>query len=94
MKVKPTFENTRRGRLWWNYQDTNNWLLRIILINGKEYNFILRDLKKIENPFKFFTDKQGLVAYEDCSRISKTEYDMLKNIGTPSILNVGIRRIS
>ncbi len=97
MKSKPTFFNTRNERLFWNYTDTNNRLLTIILNNGQELNFIYRDLLENNfNPINYFkrmNDDLSIV-YDECSRISKTEYDMLKNIGTPSIGNcVKIKQI-
>ena len=46
MSIKPTFFNTRKERLHWNYSDTNNYLFTIIFNNGAELNLILRDLKK------------------------------------------------
>ena len=90
MKTKPTFFNTRNQRLYRNYSDINNRLFTIILNNGKELNFIYRDLLKNNfNPLNYFRRKNEdlKIVYDECSRISKTEYDMLKNIGTPSIGN-------
>tara|TARA_R100000458_G_scaffold35835_1_gene33217 strand:+ start:363 stop:674 length:312 start_codon:yes stop_codon:yes gene_type:complete len=96
-KVKPTFFNTRKHRLHWNYADINNRLFTIILSNGQELNFIYRDLCKNNfNPLNYFRRKNEdlIIVYDECSRISKTEYDMLKNIGTPSIGNcVRIRQV-
>ena len=49
MTIKPTFFNTRKERLHWNYEDTNNYLFTILFDSGAELNFILRDLKKNNN---------------------------------------------
>ena len=52
MKVKPTFFNSRNERLHWDYEDTNNWLFKIIYRIGttcREQNYILRDLKQDKN---------------------------------------------
>tara|TARA_R100001443_G_scaffold3945_1_gene11870 strand:- start:657 stop:941 length:285 start_codon:yes stop_codon:yes gene_type:complete len=94
MRIKPTFFNTRNKSLHWDYTDTNNRLLTIILDNGQELNFIFRDLKKTKlkaNQIIYKRFGKDRVKYIECDRISKTEYDMLKNLGTPSINNVNIR---
>ena len=49
MKVKRTFFNSRRDRLFENYVDTNNYLFTILFDSGANLSFILRDLKKNEN---------------------------------------------
>ena len=46
MKVKPTFFNTRKDRLHWDYIDTNSYLFTILFESGAELCFVLRDLKK------------------------------------------------
>tara|TARA_R110000824_G_scaffold64463_2_gene168378 strand:+ start:716 stop:1081 length:366 start_codon:yes stop_codon:yes gene_type:complete len=93
MKIRPTFFNTRSWRYNWNYTDTNNWLFKIIYKQGgkcKEQNYILRDIKQdksiLKNIYKKLNNAFDVVEIET-SRISKTEYDMLKNINTPTILN-------
>jgi len=101
LKIKPTFFNTRSWRYNWNYNDTNNWLFIIIYKQGKEYkeqNYILRDLKQDESLISYIYKKikeRFEVVEIEASRISKTEYDMLINIGTPTILDcVKIKRVS
>tara|TARA_R100000655_G_scaffold109929_1_gene166407 strand:+ start:5579 stop:5866 length:288 start_codon:yes stop_codon:yes gene_type:complete len=84
-KIKPTFFNTRKYGLHWNYTDTNNWLLTIITENNEESNFIFRDLKQLKNPFSLIRERIGSVKYTEYSKISKAEYDMLLNIGTPTL---------
>ena len=54
MKIKPTFFNTRKERLYWNYHDTNNWLFTILFDSGAELSFILRDLKKKRKYIKLY----------------------------------------
>ena len=44
--IKPTFFNTRKEGLHWNYIDINNYLFIILFDTGAELSFILRDLKK------------------------------------------------
>jgi len=88
MKVKPTFFNTRTDRLHWNYTDINNVLLRIILEDGLEFNFIYRFLKKNDfDPLKYFerNNTDVKVLHSEVSLLSKVEYDMLKILGTPNI---------
>jgi|TARA_R110002020_G_scaffold129058_1_gene289194 hypothetical protein len=93
MKAKRTFFNSRNERLFWNYTDTNNWLFTIIYKQGgiyKEQNYILRDLKKDEvilsYVFKKINERFDVIEIE-AGKMSQTEYDMLKNIETPSINN-------
>tara|TARA_R100001463_G_scaffold77572_1_gene131698 strand:+ start:265 stop:558 length:294 start_codon:yes stop_codon:yes gene_type:complete len=95
MKIKPTFTTTRNKEIYSNLNDINNYLLTIICLENKEYNFILRDLlnnfslmSKIINRYKVN------FKYYDVSRISKIEYDMLKNINTPTINSVNLKQIS
>jgi|TARA_R100001594_G_scaffold6565_4_gene18546 hypothetical protein len=91
MKVKRTFFNSRNERLYWNYEDTNNWLFTIIHSEGKtikEKNFILRDLLQnestIKNIYKKIKAKYD-IKHIDTNRISYSEYNLLKNLGTPTI---------
>ena len=100
MKIKPTFFNTRTERLHWNHNDTNNWLFTIIYKKNKrckEQNYILRDIKQdksvLNNIYKKIHNAFDVVEIET-SILSKTEYEMLKNIETPTINNVQIRQIS
>ena len=82
MKIKKTFFNSRNERYYWNHTDINNYLFTIIHKEGGhhlEKNYILRDNKKINERFDVVEIETG--------RLSKVEYDMLKNINTPSIIN-------
>jgi hypothetical protein len=93
MKRKPTFFNTRNERLYWNYSDTNNWLFTINYKAGeihREQNYILRYLKKDNINLSYIYKKIHArfdVVEIEASKMSKTEYDLLKNIETPSINN-------
>ena len=100
MKVKPTFFNTRKDRIYQNYNDINNWLFTIIYIEDKEckeQNYILRDIKQdksvLNNIYKKIHNAFDVVEIHT-SILSKTEYEMLKNIETPTINHVQIRHIS
>ena len=93
MKRKRTFFNSRNERLFWNYEDTNNWLFTIMYYEGKtfkEKNFILRDLKKnnnvLNNIYKKLKEKYNIIEI-DTSKISYSEYNLLKNLETPSIID-------
>ena len=96
MKIKPTFFNTRNGCLHWDNSDTNSRLLRIILSNGKELNFIYRDLLKEKIDSKriiYNIFGKNKIEHIELDRLSKTEYDMLKNLGTSTLNNVNIKQI-
>lgn len=100
MKIKPTFFNSRKDRLHQNYNDMNNWLFTIIYKQDnecREQNYILRDIKQdksvLNNIYKKIHNAFDVVEIET-SILSKTEYEMLKNIETPTINNVQIRHIS
>jgi len=89
MKTKPTFFNTRKDRLHWNYVDTNSLLFTILFDTGAELSFILRDLKKndnIENYIykKLHTHFSNIIEIES-SKLSKVEYNLIKQINIPSI---------
>ena len=93
MKVKRTFFNSRNERLYWNYTDTNNWLFTIIYLQDKkliEKNFILRDLLQnestVNNIYKKIKAKYD-IKHIDTNRISYWEYNLLKNLATPTITN-------
>ena len=99
MKIKPTFFNSRKDRLHQNYNDMNNWLFTIIYKQDnecREQNYILRDIKQdksvLNNIYKKIHNAFDVVEIET-SILSKTEYEMLKNIETPTINNVQIRQI-
>ena len=92
MKVKPTFFNTRRDRLYQNYTDTNNYLFTILFDSGAELSFILRDLKKNKNILNYIykkVDKRFDNVIEiEASRISSVEYNLMKQINIPSIVKI------
>ena len=89
MIVKPTFFNTRRDRLHWNYTDTNSMLFTILFDSGAELSFILRDLKKNEN-IEFYIYKKlhthfsNIIEIES-AKISNVEYNLMKQVNIPSI---------
>ena len=88
-KIKPTFFNTRKDRLHWNYVDTNSLLFTILFDSGAELSFILRDLKKndnIENYIykKLHTHFSNIIEIES-SKLSNVEYNLMKQINIPSI---------
>jgi hypothetical protein len=92
VKVKPTFFNTRRDRLYQNYTDTNNYLFTILFDSGAELSFILRDLKKNKNILNYIykkVDKRFDNVIEiEASRISSVEYNLMKQINIPSIVKI------
>ena len=89
MIVKPTFFNTRKDRLHWNYTDTNSLLFTILFDSGAELSFILRDLKKNEN-IEFYIYKKlhthfsNIIEIES-AKISNVEYNLMKQVNIPSI---------
>ena len=89
MIVKPTFFNTRRDRLHWNYTDTNSLLFTILFDSGAELSFILRDLKKNDN-IEFYIYKKlhthfsNIIEIES-AKISNVEYNLMKQVNIPSI---------
>tara|TARA_R110002050_G_scaffold206767_1_gene342769 strand:+ start:127 stop:408 length:282 start_codon:yes stop_codon:yes gene_type:complete len=89
MIVKPTFFNTRRDRLHWNYTDTNSLLFTILFDSGAELSFILRDLKKNEN-IEFYIYKKlhthfsNIIEIES-AKISNVEYNLMKQVNIPAI---------
>ena len=92
MKIKPTFFNTRTERLYWNYYDTNNYLFTILFDSGAELSFILRDLKKNENILNYIYKKLNTrfdnVAEIDISKLSLTEYNLMKEAKIPSVIKI------
>lgn len=92
MKIKPTFFNTRKERLYWNHHDTNNYLFTILFDSGAELSFILRDLKKNENILNYIykkVDKRFDNVIElEASKISSVEYNLMKQINIPSIVKI------
>jgi hypothetical protein len=92
MIVKPTFFNTRKERLHWDYTDTNNLLFTILFESGAEMSFILRDLKKNDNIANYIYKKLhtrfGNIIEIDISKISNVEYNLLKQLKTPSVIKI------
>ena len=92
MKIKPTFFNTRKERLYWNHHDTNNYLFTILFDSGAELSFILRDLKKNKNILNYIykkVDKRFDNVIElEASKISSVEYNLMKQINIPSIVKI------
>ena len=89
MIIKPTFFNTRRERLHWNYTDSNNWLFIIFFSSGAQQSFILRDLKKKRNIKNYIYNKLNQafdnIAEIEISRLSFCEYNMLKLYKVPHV---------
>ena len=92
MKVKRTFFNSRNERLYWDYTDTNNYLFTISFISGANLCFILRDLKKnkvIRNYIYNKLEKRfDNIEEVDVSRISYTEYNLMKLKNIPSVIKI------
>ncbi len=89
MKVKPTFFNTRRDRLYDNYVDTNNYLFIILFDSGAEMSFILRDLKKNDSILNYIYKKlhsrfENIIEIES-SKLSNIEYNLMKQMNVPPI---------
>ena len=92
MKIKPTFFNTRKDRLHWNYVDTNNLLFTILFDTGAELSFILRDLTKNDNIenyiYKKIKNRFDNIIEIDTSKISSVEYNLLKQLNHPSVIKI------
>ena len=91
-KIKPTFFNTRKDRLHWNHNDTNNLMFTILFDSGAELTFILRDLKKNDNIVNYIYKKihtifDNIIEIET-SRISNVEYKLMKQQNIPSITKI------
>jgi len=89
LKVKPTFFNTRRDRLYDNYVDTNNHLFIILFDSGAEMSFILRDLKKNDSILNYIYKKlhsrfENIIEIES-SKLSNIEYNLMKQMNVPPI---------
>ena len=92
VKNKPTFFNTRKDRLFWNYVDINNHLFTIFFDSGAEMSFVLRDLKKNDNIENYIYNKlfdcfDGISEVE-ISKITNVEYNLMKQVNVPSITKV------
>tara|TARA_R100000664_G_scaffold1623_3_gene4170 strand:- start:472 stop:753 length:282 start_codon:yes stop_codon:yes gene_type:complete len=92
MKVKRTFFNSRRDRLFENYVDTNNYLFTILFDSGANLSFILRDLKKNENIlnyiYKRLHSRFDNIAEIDTSKVSDVEYNLMKQEKIPSVVKI------
>jgi hypothetical protein len=92
MKRKPTFFNTRKDRLFWDYVDINNHLFTIFFDSGAEMSFVLRDLKKNDNIenyiYKKLHKRFNNIAEVEMGRISNVEYNLLKQLNIPSITKI------
>ena len=92
MIVKPTFFNTRKDRLHWDYVDTNSLLFTILFDTGAELSFILRDLKKNDNIgdyiYKKLHKRFSNIIEIDISKISNVEYNLLKQLNIPSVIKI------
>jgi hypothetical protein len=91
-KIKPTFFNTRKDRLHWNYSDTNNTLFTIFFESGAELSFILRDLTKNDNIENYIYNKLhnrfSNIIEIDMSKMSSVEYNLMKLINIPSVIKI------
>ena len=91
-KIKPTFFNTRKDRLHWNYSDTNNTLFTIFFESGAELSFILRDLTKNDNIenyiYKKLHNRFSNIIEIDISKISSVEYNLMKLKNIPSVIKI------
>lgn len=89
MKIKRTLFTTRNNGIYNNYIDTNSLLFIILFKSGAELSFILRNLKKNNNIESYIYNKLnntfGNIAEIETSRITNTEYNLLKQLNTPSI---------
>ena len=91
-KIKPTFFNTRKDRLHWNYSDTNNTLFTIFFESGAELSFILRDLTKNDNIenyiYKKLHNRFSNIIEIDMSKMSSVEYNLMKLKNIPSVIKI------
>ncbi len=91
-KIKPTFFNTRKDRLHWNYSDTNNTLFTIFFESGAELSFILRDLTKNDNIENYIYNKLhnrfSNIIEIDMSKMSSVEYNLMKLKNIPSVIKI------
>ena len=90
--IKRTFENSRIGRYHENYTDTNNYLFIIFFTSGAEMSFVLRDLKKDKSIKSYIYNKLctvfNNVAEIEISKISYTEYNLMKQNKVPSVIKI------
>ena len=91
-KINPTFFNTRKDRLHWNYSDTNNTLFTIFFESGAELSFILRDLTKNDNIENYIYNKLhnrfSNIIEIDMSKMSSVEYNLMKLKNIPSVIKI------
>ena len=92
MKIKRTFFNSRTQRYYGNHYDINNYLFTIFFDEGAELSFVLRDLKQNKNIVNYIYKKVnntfGNIAEIETSKISSVEYNLLKQLNTPSIIKL------
>tara|TARA_R110002020_G_scaffold29237_2_gene92312 strand:- start:1514 stop:1795 length:282 start_codon:yes stop_codon:yes gene_type:complete len=92
MKVKPTFFNSRKDRLHYNYIDTNNYLFTILFDSGADLSFILRDLKKNESIINYIYKKLHRrfdnIMEIHTSKLSTVEYNLMKQYKIPSVIKI------
>jgi len=90
--IKPTFFNTRKEGLHWNYIDINNYLFIILFDTGAELSFILRDLKKNESILNYIYNKLNTrfsnIIEIETSKLSSVEYNLLKQLHMPSVVKI------
>lgn len=84
-----TFYNSRNGRCYQDYTDTNNYLFIINFTTGAEMCFVLRDLKKDKKVLNYIYNKIntifGNVTEIDIGKISFYEYNLMRTNGIPPI---------
>jgi hypothetical protein len=92
VKPKLTFFNSRKGRIYQDHIDTNNYLFTIFFNEGAELSFILRDLKKndkvVNYIYKKLHSRFGNIAEIETSKISSVEYNLMKLINVPSVIKL------
>ena len=91
-KIQPTFFNTRKNGLHWNYNDTNNYLLIIFFESGTQLSFVLRNLKKNDNIVNYIYKKLNTIfsniAEIDISKISLIEYNLMRHYKIPRLIKI------
>ena len=92
MKPKLTFFNSRKGRIYQDHIDTNNYLFIILFDSGAELSFVLRDLKKndkvVNYIYKKLHSRFSNITEIETSKISSVEYNLMKLINVPSIIKL------
>ena len=92
MRVRPTFFNSRKDRLHYNYIDTNNYLFTILFDTGADLSFILRDLKKNKSILNYIYKKLHRrfdnIMEIHTSKLSNVEYNLMKQYKIPSVIKI------